>query len=220
MRKIALNKKYVVMIVTLFLLVIFIITSILILLSPKGVIESENKVDNEENYTRGLNIASSPTLKPISYTVVSNSIKPLAPLIEYTHSSGVYGFSYPSDWEFLPERAEMGLRPLEYKCSWECFNEVVTVLYFKGKGSNYREFANEFSGVYDWVDTTINGNKGIYYDFGGINIAYSTYWFSNGTDAVNIIFSRSTKFPSDGNFDNSKYENDFKAILNSFNFKI
>jgi len=146
----------------------------------------------------------------VSYTASS--------LLNYSDEERYYKYSYPSDWEFVPSREGMGLRPKDY--SNADFNEIVTVLFFKDKGSNLRESAQIFDGGFDedWIDIEIYNKTGLYYNYSSENLNNMIYWFSNGKDAVKIMFRKFNKFPNDGHLDNSSYKPGFDIVLETFRF--
>jgi hypothetical protein len=79
-------------------------------------------------------------LQPVSMPVQPSTIN-------YTHPSGIFAFEYPKNWEFVPKREDMGLRPKEY--GGYSKNEIVTILLFKNKGSNILSAAKEYDGGFD-----------------------------------------------------------------------
>jgi hypothetical protein len=157
---------------------------------------------------------------PVSY---SNNSLPVsyinnADLNSYVHPSNKFGYQYPSNWEFVPKREDMGLRPIEYTGFSK--NEIVTIMYFEGKGENLRDLAITYDGGYnkDWVDVNFDNKSGIFYNYSSDNLDNKIYWFSNGLDGVKVMFRKYDKYSTDGHSDNSKFENDFSIILDSFHF--
>lgn len=187
-----------------------------------NTIPKDNNINNPLSSNTGENDTTSyPISNPIdTSTPISYAPIDLTKLISYTHSSGKYGFDYPSEWEFLPERGEMGLRPKEFTCNEECFNEIITVLYFEGKGVDLKDFAMIYDGgtSEEWKPVSIGMKSGIYYNYSSSKLKNDIYWFSNGTDAVKIMFREFNVYNNVPGTDNSRFKNAFEIILNSFHF--
>jgi hypothetical protein len=155
-----------------------------------------------------------------SYSIIDNPIQisyPAVEKIDYTNPTGKFGYQYPSTWEFVPKRMDMGLRPKLYNC--DCKNEIVTVLSFDLNGRDFKSVASEYDGVIDfWKDITVNSNKGIFYQHESNDLKYITYWFHKDEIAVKLEFREKDQYASIEERDNTKYYNDFMLILNSFKF--
>ena len=213
--------KKLVIVSALILLVILTISALTIFViynSSKNysIKTTTNSVDNSVNnasYPVSNPAQSNTVISYPSYPVVSNQ-----KTIEYTHQSGKFGYSYPDTWEFVPNREDMGLRPKAYAGFYK--NEIVTILYFEDKGVNLRSQAMGYDGGLEseWIDVVIGNKTGIYYNYSSSNLNNEIYWFSNGTDAVKVMFRKYDNYAPDGHTDNSKYESDFNVILNSFIF--
>jgi hypothetical protein len=203
------NKKYALLILVTISIIFVIVMFTFILIN-----DSDNVITNKGNPTSYVSYVNSVN-NNLSYPVTAN-----VKTINYTHPSGKFGYKYPNNWELLPERQEMGLRPKDYHCVDACYNEIVTIIYFEGKGVNLRSQAMEYDGGLEseWVDVVISNKTGIYYNYSSSNLSNDIYWFSNGTDAVKVMFRKYNAYPSDGHKDNSQYETDFNVILNSFVF--
>lgn len=139
-------------------------------------------------------------------------------IVEYTHPSGKFSYNYPKTWEFVPKREDMGLRPKEY--TGYSKNEIVTVLYFKDKGSDLKSWAKTFDGGYDedWIEKEVFNKNALFYNYSSDKLDNIIYYFGNGTDAVKVMFSKYYAFGPEGQQDNSRFKDDFDLILESFKF--
>ncbi len=148
----------------------------------------------------------------------SNEVKEINPNVEYTHPSGKFSYTYPASWEFVPKREDIGLRPLEY--SGPLKNEIVTIIYFEEKGKDLKAWAKTFDGGYDedWIEKTVFNKKALYYNYNSDKLDNMIYYFSNGTDAVKVMFRKYYALGVEGQRDNSRFLEDFELILKSFKF--
>ncbi|MEP7103793.1 MAG: hypothetical protein ABI721_03730 [Candidatus Dojkabacteria bacterium] len=197
------NKKFLLLIMIIPLVILITASGALFLLYQLGKNNLLDVVNNQSN---------------VSYPVQTNNVisYPISNTINYTHPSGRFSYKYPDSWEFVPKREDMGLRPKVYGGFSK--NEIVTVLYFEGKGADLKAWASVYDGGNPWESITINNNNGIFYKYSSEHIKYDTYWFSDGQNAVKIMFTLFDAYPTDGHYDNSQYEADFNIILNSFHF--
>jgi len=142
----------------------------------------------------------------------------IIPLIEYTHPSSKFSYSYPSTWEFVPKREDMGLRPKEY--SGYSKNEIITIIYFESKGSDLKAWAKTYDDGFDedWIEKTIFNKPALYYNYKSDKLDNIIFYFGNGKDAVKIMFRKYYEYGVEGQKDNSRFENDFNSILQSFKF--
>lgn len=171
-------------------------------------ITSELQQSNDsQNTTTQENVVSQPSENLTSISFIS-----------YTHPSNKFTYSYPSTWEFVPKREDMGLRPKAYGGFSK--NEIVTIIYFEGKGVDLESWVKTYDGGFDedWVTKSVYGKDGLFYNYSSDNLNNLIYWFSNGTDAVKVMFRKYYSFGVEGQKDNSQYESDFNKILETFKF--
>jgi len=209
------NQK--IIITTSIIITIILILIIIFLSQMKQTSNITKDTKNDQTFKEDYYVS-----KPVSYIdskITSDISQPTSRnLISYTHPSGTYSFNYADTWEFLPERADIGLRPKEY--DGYDYNEVITVLLFPDKGGYPLSFNRIYDGGFDdsWEMLRLNNIDALYYNYSSPNLNNKIYWFNNGKDAVKLMFRSYTNFPTDGNSDNSKYYPDFEIILNSFKF--
>lgn len=197
------NKK-IIIVLGLFLITLVVLLCLFIVTNTQ---QNQQSTNSPISYTTN----PSPVSSAASYPITTN-------LISYIHPSGVYGFSYPITWEFLPERMDMGLRPISYRGFYK--NEIVTTLYFPNAGADLKKQAMSYDGGFDqdWQNIDVQGKSALFYHYQSDNLNNLIYWFGDGQNAVKVMFRKFDAMSTDNHTDNSQYENDFNIILNSFHF--